>query len=373
MTNDPETDEDARFNRRTDSPRVEDEDDNRFNRHELSPAQPTAAAARDRSKANPSRALGFERLLPERILGAVERLGFETSGHWFSLHCLENRVYDVRLEDERHLIAKFYRPGRWSREAILEEHELLEDLVGAEVPAVKPIRVDGQSLFELDGFFYALWPRVGGRSPEELTDEELDILGRFVARMHTVGASRAASHRVALTSQTYARAPLTFLLDHFVTPNLASRYERAVLEVADVYDEISRGVPVHRLHGDCHLGNLLRNNDAWFFVDFDDSVTGPAAQDLWLLVPSQDGEGQRQRSRIVDAYRQIRDFDDRWMRLFEPLRALRFVHYSAWVGRRIHEPAFASAFEGYGSESYWMNEIVDLEQRLRVIQGAELG
>ncbi|MBI2375921.1 MAG: serine/threonine protein kinase [Deltaproteobacteria bacterium] len=377
MTNEP----------RVSSPELDEEEDNRFNRKEASdvdadddslgnrrdPAGDPSQSLRAQGNQGPSRpvidrALGFERLVPERILGAVEALGFETSGHWFSLHCLENRVYDVRLEDERHLIAKFYRPGRWSREAILEEHRFLSDLEAAEVPAVCPLSVDGETLFELDGFKYALWPRVGGRSPEELSNEELDILGRVVARMHNVGASREAPSRVRLTSETYARGPLAYLVERFVPFHLSERYSAVVSDVAALFDEIVAGVPVHRVHGDCHLGNLLRNQNAWFFVDFDDCVTGPAAQDLWLLVPSQDAEGQRQRRRIVESYRQIRDFEDRWTLLFEPLRALRFVHYSAWVGRRIHEPAFASAFPDYATETYWLKEISDLEARIRVIE-----
>lgn len=313
----------------------------------------------------------FFRLTPDWVIRAVEAGGFEPTGHCLALNCLENRVYDLKLEDESHVVVKFYRPGRWTRDAILEEHAFLADLRDAEIPVCAPVAFgDGSTLHEVEGMYYAVWPRTGGRSPDELTDDEVSVLGRLLARIHGVGATRPVQHRKKLTADTYAREPVSFLLSKgFLPPQWAKRYERVVERLAKLYEAWSVGVPTHRIHGDCHYGNLLRGRDGWFFLDFDDFVDGPAVQDVWMLVPSRDEEGQRQREVFIEAYNQFRKFDPRWMRLVELLRSFRYVHYAAWIARRWHDPAFPAAFPHFDTERYWERETIDLEDQLQRIEG----
>jgi len=313
----------------------------------------------------------FFRLTPEWVLRAVERGGFRPTGHCSALNSLENRVYDIRLEDDRHVVAKFYRPGRWSRAAIAGEHAFLGELRAAEIPVCAPLAfADGETLHQVEGIAYAVWPRTGGRAPDELGDADLAVLGRLLARVHNVGAVREAPHRPHLGPDAYVRAPLADLEARgLLPPACADRYRAAALRLAEILDEALRGVPVHRIHGDCHAGNLLRGREGWFFLDFDDFATGPAVQDVWMLVPGRDAEGARQRRVLLDAYRQFRDFEDRWLDLVEPLRALRFVHYAAWIGRRWEDPAFPPTFPHFGTDEYWENETRDLEEQVRRIEG----
>ncbi len=315
----------------------------------------------------------FFRLTPDPVLDAVEAGGFRTTGHCSALNSLENRVYDVRLEDGSHVVAKFYRPARWSREAILEEHRLLADLREAEIPVCSPLAfADGETLHRVEGIWYAVWPRTGGRAPDELSDEQVAILGRLLARIHNTGALHDAPARRRLTSETFVREPLELLRER-LPPSCSARYLRAAERVAALYDERSVGVPVHRIHGDCHVGNLLRGDEGFFFLDFDDFVVGPAVQDVWMLVPGRDAEGARQRALLVEAYRQFRDFDPRWLRLAEPLRAMRFIHYAAWIARRWSDPAFPPTFPHFGTEDYWETETRDLEEQLRRIESETPG
>jgi Ser/Thr protein kinase RdoA (MazF antagonist) len=316
----------------------------------------------------------FFRLTPDRVLQAVEAGGFEPTGHCTPLTCLENRVYDLRLWDDSHVVVKFYRPGRWSRQAILDEHRFLGELRAAEIPVCAPLTFPGgESLREVEGIHYAIWPRTGGRSPDEFSDEQVGVLGRLLARIHNVGATGSAEHRPRLDSQSAALEPLCFLEQEGYLPRECGRRYRAAVETAaGLYDEWSAGVPVHRIHGDCHVGNLLLGDQGWFFLDFDDSVVGPAVHDVWMLLPGRDAEGLRQRTLLIEAYRQFRDFDLRWLRLVEPLRAFRFVFYAAWIARRWRDSAFPAAFPHFGSATYWENETRDLEEHVeRLLRDGE--
>ncbi|MCB9653021.1 MAG: serine/threonine protein kinase [Deltaproteobacteria bacterium] len=310
----------------------------------------------------------FLQLTPDWVIRAVEAAGLEPTGHCLGLHCLENRVYDLMLEDRTHVVAKFYRPGRWSKSAIEEEHAFLFDLVDGEVPVCAPMLfADGRALHEVEGIHYAVWPRTGGRSPtmDELDDGQVAILGRLLARLHNVGAGKTLRHRVRLDADTYVRQPVAYLKAHgFLPPQLVNRYEKAALSIADLYDSMAASVPAHRIHGDCHHGNLLLGRDGWFFLDFDDCVLGPAVQDVWMLLPGRDDEGLRQRRLFIEAYQTFRDFDPAWLRLVEPLRALRFVHYAAWIARRWKDPAFSHYFPDFNTERYWQTETTDLEDQL---------
>ncbi len=316
----------------------------------------------------------FFELTPDRVLLAVEAGGYRPTGHCTPLTCLENRVYDLRLESGDHIVVKFYRPNRWSREAICEEHVFLQQLREDEIPVCAPIAFpDGETLHEVEGIYYAVWPRTGGRAPDEFNDEQLAVLGRLLARIHNVGAAAPAPHRLHLDAPTSALAPLELLVSRdFLPPSCARRYCAAVEEVAALYTAWSESVPVHRIHGDCHVGNLLRGNEGWFFLDFDDFVVGPAVHDVWMLLPGRDSEALRQRSVLIDAYRQFRDFDETWLRLVEPLRAFRFVFYAAWIAKRWEDKAFPAAFPHFGTPSYWENETTDLEQQVeRILKGSD--
>lgn len=317
----------------------------------------------------------FFRLSPERVLQAVEAAGHAASGHCFALNALENRVYDVRLEDGRHVVAKFYRPGRWSRETILDEHRLLDALVAAEIPVCAPLRFpDGDSLHRVEDIHYALWPRTGGRSPDELRDDQIEVLGRLMARIHTIAADLGAPHRRRLDPENGPLEALDLLEDgNWLPPSCLGRYVRAVETLVEVYDERSRGIALQPIHGDCHAGNLLRGDAGWFFLDFDDMVIGPPVQDVWMLVPGRDAEADRQRRLLVESYRQFRPFEDASFALIEPLRGFRFVFYAGWIAKRWQDPAFPDAFPHFGTDEYWENETRDLEELVaRIERGDDL-
>jgi Ser/Thr protein kinase RdoA (MazF antagonist) len=317
----------------------------------------------------------FFRLSPARVLQAVEAAGLRPSGHCFALNALENRVYDVRLEDGSHVVAKFYRPGRWPRAAILDEHRLLAALDDAEIPVCAPLRFpDGETLHEIEDIHYALWPRTGGRSPDELADPEIEMLGRLLGRIHAVAADLGAPHRATLDPDHVPLAALDLLEEgDWLPPQCAARYGRAVESLVDVYRERSQGLALQPIHGDCHMGNLLRGDQGFFFLDFDDMVIGPPVQDVWMLLPGRDAEADRQRRLLVSAYRSFRPFDERGFGLIEPLRGFRFVFYAGWIAKRWEDPAFPDAFPHFDSEEYWENETRDLEELVfRLEKGEDL-
>lgn len=331
-----------------------------------------------RTMSQPERAPdeSFYGLSPGRVLQAVEAAGLAPSGHVSPLNALENRVYDVRLEDGRHVVAKFYRPGRWSSDAILDEHRLLAALSAAEVPVCAPLVFpDGGTLETIGPIHYALWPRIGGRSPDELDDDALGVLGRTMARIHAIAADLGAPHRPRLDPESVPLAALERLeAGGWLPPSCRDRYRRAVLGLVEVYRARSGGLDLQPIHGDCHAGNLLRGDEGWLFLDFDDLVIGPPVQDVWMLVPGRDAEADRQRRRLVEAYRTFRDFDDGSFALIEPLRGFRFVFYADWIARRWQDPAFPDAFPHFGTEDYWEGETQDLEQLVDGLRtGRDLG
>ncbi len=308
----------------------------------------------------------FNDLSPERVLDAVEEGGGRCTGRFLVLNSFENRVYQLELEDESWVVGKFYRPGRWSRECILEEHRFLAELEELEIPAVCPLKFEnGSTLRETEGIFFTLFPRIGGRVPHELKDEQVEILGRLIARIHNVGAVADAPNRLRLTPDVYGRKNLEWLLENDAIPDEArAQYEATVEALLDRIEPFFQHAPVHRIHGDCHLNNLIWTPDGPVFLDFDDMLVGPAVQDVWMMVPSADQEGQRQRTLLIDAYRQFRDFDDNWLKLVEPLRALRFIHYSTWIARRWHDPYFQRTFTHFGTLLYWQQETQDLREQI---------
>jgi Ser/Thr protein kinase RdoA (MazF antagonist) len=324
----------------------------------------------------------LNRLDASDVLTSLEKLGLEPTGTVLPLNSLENRVFFVPLEAESinplyptskesggNVIIKFYRPGRWSKDQIQEEHDFLKELFDLEISVIAPFTdKDGKSIFELNDIFYTVWPNQKGRLVEEIPDDEMAVLGRLLARIHNLGASHQARHRKMLNSLEYGIKPLSYLLDEEWIPiSLRNRYESAVKEIIFLYDTISKDIPVHRIHGDCHKGNLIKTSDGFAFIDFDDFVMGPAIQDLWMLLPFGDEKADQDRELFLSGYREFREFHDSWFDLVEPLRGLRYVHYSAWIAYRWKDPAFPQTFPHFGSDDYWEGETRDLETLLRGI------
>lgn len=315
----------------------------------------------------------FFNLTPDLILHLVENLGLNPTGHCFALNSFENRVYSVKLEEDENIVVKFYRPGRWAKEQILEEHNFLFDLQESEIPVCAPRIFKGESLFEKNGIYAAIWNRTGGRAPEELSEEELKMLGRYLGRLHNVGAAKPAKHRIQLNAEKYGREPLRFLLEkRFIPITLQRRYSELVAEICEVYESYLGEEPFIRIHGDCHKGNILKGENGFFFLDFDDFLLGPAVQDIWMILPPQNAEGKQIRDVLLSGYREFREFNEDSLRLIEVLRSLRYIHYSAWIARRWDDPSFPNAFPHFGEEEYWIKEIKDLEIQLGFIYGEEI-
>lgn len=326
----------------------------------------------------------FFELTPERILNSVERSGVRCTGRVLQLNSMENRVFEIEIEveddslplsaSERFLIAKFYRPGRWSEEQILAEHAFLCELRDEELPVIAPVAfADGKTLHrdpEL-GIFYALFPKRGGRLSDELSEEQLQILGRLLARVHLVGARKPAAARLTMNPTVFGLENLQVILAaNALPPEVRERYERAVNRLCQNIDPLFTGVPLQRIHGDCHLGNILWGSAGPALVDFDDMVMGPCVQDLWLIVPGRDEYARNQRLTLISAYEDFRAFDWSWVRLIEPLRALRYIHFSAWITKRWEDPAFKRVFVNFGTSRYWEEQVRDLEEQLALIAEA---
>ena len=312
----------------------------------------------------------FFALTPHKVLEAVEKAGYACNPLCYPLNSFENRVYEVELEDRTRVVAKFYRPGRWTEAQILEEHEFLRDLEEAEVSVCPPLRLpNGRTLEDIDGIWYCIFPRKGGRAPDEPDDELLMRLGMLTARMHNVGAARNAEHRLRLDGNEFVRKSLTLFHERSSIPRrLVGRYENAAEYVANSIDDYLKTADVHRIHGDLHHGNLLLRDDVLCVIDFDDMSIGPAVQDMWLLIPGRDVESRLQRESFLEGYTQFRSFDRRTLALIEPLRGMRRIHYAAWVTRRWHDPIFPRTFPQFGTESYWEEETRDLEEIVRIHQ-----
>ncbi|HEX7231353.1 MAG TPA: serine/threonine protein kinase [Candidatus Binatia bacterium] len=312
----------------------------------------------------------FLQIVPEVIFDAVETLGGRCTGRFFALNALENRVYDVEMEEGPHRVIKFYRPGRWSRATIQAEHDFLKALSDSEIPVVCPLTDNrGQSIFEITGVMFAIFPKRPGRLEPELSKEQLTRLGRFLARLHNVGATVRDAPRLRLDPETYGREPLKFLKHGHVVPmELATRFETIASEICAAITPRFAGANYILLHGDCHSGNILWNRDDPYFIDFDDMLYAPPVQDIWMLTGGDDEYGKERRQILLEAYEQIRVFDMTTLQLIEPLRALRMIYFSAWIARRWEDYAFKMAFPDYGTEHYWQEQIEALALQLEKVQ-----
>ena len=326
----------------------------------------------------------FDRLTPEVILDAIESTGLLGDGRILALGSYENRVYQVGIEDAEPVVAKFYRPGRWTDEAILEEHEFALELAAAEIPVVAPLTFpaagsaaadhgDAPSLLHHAGFRFALYPRRGGQWPELGTKDDREWMGRFLGRIHLVGGRQRFAHRPLLSPQAMGRDSMDFLLDSGRIPSYVEhRYERIageLLDRAEAAFEAAGPLRHLRIHGDCHRNNVLWTAAGPHFVDLDDCMTGPAVQDLWMLLAGSADEMRAQLDDFLEGYQQFADFDYREVALIEPLRALRMVHYAAWLARRWDDPAFPKAFPWFADATYWERHAAELEEQYWALDG----
>ena len=327
----------------------------------------------------------YESLTPDVVMDALAHIGLHGDGRLMALSSYENRVYLVHLEDGPDalkgldaVVVKFYRPSRWSEAQILEEHAFASELMAAEVPAVGPLVIEGRTLHHFGGFAFSVSPRRGGRPPELDDWEVLEWIGRFLARIHTVGAGQPFKHRPALDLQSFGTESRDWLLGHDKVPlDVQAAWTTACdkalgMIAASGLDGAHKAVHPIRLHGDCHPGNILwtpteRPGGGPHFVDLDDARTGPAVQDLWMLLSGDRAQRSGQLSAMVEGYEQFREFDRRELVLIEPLRTLRLIHYSAWLARRWDDPAFPIAFPWFGSSDYWKGQVQMLEEQMEQI------
>ena len=309
----------------------------------------------------------YAALTPEVVLDALSALGLRPDGRLLALSSYENRVYQVWMEEGAPVVAKFYRPGRWSDAQIDEEHAFAHELAEREIPVVAP-----QSSSSSGGFRVAVYPRRGGRTPELDNPKVLEWIGRFMGRIHAVGATKKFVHRESLTPKSFGHDARAYLLaTSFIPADVLDAWKaitQQALQLVDACYERAGSVKTIRLHGDCHPGNILWTEDGPHFVDLDDARMGPAMQDLWMLLSGDRAAMSLQLRAVLDGYEQFMEFDRRELNLLEPLRTLRLIHYSAWIGRRWDDPAFPAAFPWFNTQRFWQDKILELREQIALMQ-----
>lgn len=310
----------------------------------------------------------FARLDPSFILDAVESAGYQTDGRVTALNSYENRVYQIGIEDSAPLIAKFYRPQRWSDAQIIEEHQFAQQLSEAELPVIPALKNNHhESLIHYRDFRFSVYIRKGGRAPELDNLDNLLILGRFMGRMHSIGRSHSFSHRPAIDSQTFGHDSVHFVLENFMPKDLRTAYETLTHDLLSTIDQqLEAFGPLNmiRVHGDCHIGNILWRDDIPNFIDFDDARMAPAVQDIWMLLSGAKHEQQQQLLEILEGYNEFAEFDVDELHLIEILRTLRMLYFSAWLARRWDDPAFPMGFPWFNTVRYWEEHILSLREQL---------
>ena len=316
--------------------------------------------------------LAFADLQPEDIVATLEDLGFDCDGRFLALNSYENRVYQIGIEDERPVVAKFYRPGRWSDDSIQEEHEFSIALADQEIPVVPPIEIDGATLKHAGPYRLAVYPCRGGRAPD-LDNYELQTqLGRLIARIHLEGETSSFRHRPRVDIESYGVESMDYLLDNeFIPEDNCDAYESVaelVLDGVEACFERAGNTQEIRLHGDFHPGNVLVDQDRLHIVDLDDCRHGPAVQDLWMFMSGDRAEQTPQLEALLEGYQSFRRFDPRELHLIEALRSLRIMHYAAWLARRWEDPAFKVAFPWFDSPRYWDDHVLSLREQVALMQ-----
>ncbi len=314
----------------------------------------------------------YDRLNPDLIIDAVEAVGYRSDARLLALNSYENRVYQVGIEDGTPLIAKFYRPDRWTEEQIQEEHRFSLELQDAEISVVAPmVNEQGQTLHTYEGFQFALFKRRGGYPPELDNLDNLLVLGRTLGRIHGVGRAGKFEVRQSITVQRMLTESRELLLDGFIPKALIPAYESLTADleeiVKSVYSEVKPEDQI-RIHGDCHVGNILWRDETAHFVDFDDCVTAPAIQDLWMFLNGERHDRQLQLSELVEGYSEFCDFDPRQIRWIESLRTMRLIQYAAWLAKRWEDPAFPRSFTWFNTERYWADHILELREQMSALQ-----
>jgi Ser/Thr protein kinase RdoA (MazF antagonist) len=314
----------------------------------------------------------FEQLTPDFIMDAVETLGYRCDCRILTLNSYENRVYQIGVEDGQPLIGKFYRPGRWSRAQILEEHEFMGELVEHELPVVAPLADStGQTLHRYGDFYFSLSPRKGGQAPELDNLEHLRMIGRLLGRLHLIGAIKPFRHRPTLSSQRFGHDCVAYVGENYIPTEYSEAYQTLTDDLLELIDERfarTAAIATLRVHGDCHNGNMLWRDATPHFVDFDDSRMAPAVQDIWMLLSGPEDQQRQQLDKVLEGYQQFHDFNPAELQLIEPLRTLRMLHFTAWLARRWNDPAFPRAFPWFNTTQFWGEHILELREQLAALQ-----
>ena len=312
---------------------------------------------------------------PDLILNALDHVGWKTTGKLMPLNSFENRVYQIGVYDEDRefdVVAKFYRPGRWSQNQLLEEHKFTFDLSEFELPVIAPIKINQESLFKVGKFQFAVFEKKGGRAPNLEDDSVLSWIGRLIGRIHAVSATQSFRYRPSMSTGQFGREPVEFIINNGVMPaELREAYEGLVdLALMAIDGALKRAEDSSfiRLLGDCHPGNILWMEDGPSFVDLDDAVMGPAIQDLWMLLSGDRESMAMQLRKVLIGYEQFMTFDYQQVALIEPLRTLRIINYAGWLAQRWNDPAFQLAFPWFGSQRYWEEHLGHIREQIGLMQ-----
>lgn len=316
---------------------------------------------------------GFENLTPDRILDAVETaMDCQLTGLTAPLPSYINRVYELQPIAGERLIAKFYRPGRWKRAALRDEHDFVLDCAAEEIPVVAPLELaDGSTIGEHDGILFSVFPKRSGREMDLHTDEGWRRLGSLVGRIHLAGSRREAGNRLRMHPET-TTLPEIEQLQEFMSPHQAARFKEVTSRIVEIALREFEGVELQRIHGDCHRANILeRPGEGLMVIDFDDMAMGPPVQDIWLLLPDHANRSRREINLILEGYEQFMEFDDRTLRLVEILRAMRIIYFLAWCSTQVDDFRFQGNFPDWGGELFWQREISDIEHQYHAILNDE--